>query len=100
MKQLIDESNNYLGKDYPIIQQKDDKDTVQFREDQVSIIFNRRTAELLLKAFLVDLIFNKLVEIYEQIKREVKIDLLRSLDFIQRELVIRKVELPSLKVAE
>ena len=70
-----------LGKDYPIIEKKADKDTVQFRDNQLVIASNRRTTESLLKDFLADLLSNKLEEIYEGIKKEGKIDLLGNLDF-------------------
>ena len=70
-----------LGKDYTITEEKADKDIVQLKESRVLITCNRRSAESLLKEFLADLLFNKLVEIYEQIKKEGKIDLLGNLDF-------------------
>ena len=70
-----------LGKDYPIIEKKADKDTVQFRDNQLVIASNRRTTESLLKEFLADLLLSKLEEIYEEIKQEGKIDLLGNLDF-------------------
>lgn len=68
-----------FGKDYPIVEEK--TDTVQFNEEKVSIPSNRRPPESLLKEFLADLLFNKLEEIHEEIKKEGKIDLLGNLDF-------------------
>ena len=68
-----------FGKNYPIVEEK--SETVQFNEDRVFIPFNRRSPESLLKEFLADLLFNKLEEIHEEIRKEGKIDLLGNLDF-------------------
>jgi len=68
-----------FGKNYPIVEET--TDTVQFNEERVSIPCNRRPPESLLKEFLADLLFGKLEEIHEEIKKEGKIDLLGNLDF-------------------
>jgi len=70
-----------LGEDYSIIEEKSDNDTVQFKEKGVLITFNKKPAESLLKEFLAELLFKKLTQIQEEIKKEGKIDLLGNLDF-------------------
>lgn len=70
-----------LGKEYPIIEQKSGQNKVEFKEDQLLINFKDRSAGSLLKEFLSDLLFNKVSEISETIKKEGKIDLLGNLDF-------------------
>lgn len=87
-----------LGKDYPIIEERTDKDTVQFKEDQLFITSNRKPTELLLKEFLADLLFSKLLEISEEIKKEGKIDLLGNLDFeITKKIDNKKGRIAKLK---
>jgi len=73
------EAVTIFGKDYPIVEEK--IDTVQFNEERVFIPFNKRSPESLLKEFLADLLFSKLEEIYEEMRKEGKIDLLGNLDF-------------------
>jgi len=73
------EAVTIFGRDYPIVEEK--TDIIQFNEGKVSIRSNRRLAEPLLKEFLTDLLFHKLEEIQEQIRKEGKIDLLGNLDF-------------------
>ncbi len=70
-----------LGKDYPILEERANKDIVQINKGRVSINSNRRLPESLLKEFLEGLLFNKLEEIHEEIKKGGKIDLLGNLDF-------------------
>lgn len=75
------EAVTILGKDYPIIEKKTNKDTVQINEERVLITSNIRLPRSLLKEFLTNLLFNKLEEIHKEIKNEGKVDLLGNLDF-------------------
>ena len=82
------EAVTIFGRNYPIVEET--TDTVQFNEERVSIPSNRRTPEPLLKEFLADLLFRKLEEIHEEIKKEGKIDLLGNLDFEIAERIDKK----------
>jgi len=87
-----------LGKEYPIIEQKSNQNKVEFKEDQLLIYFKDRSASSLLKNFLSDLLFNKISEISEAIKKEGKIDLLGNLDFeITEKIDNKKTRIAKLK---
>ena len=68
------EAVTIFGKDYPIVEER--TDTIQFNEERVSIPSNGRPPESLLKEFLADLLSSKIEAIYEEIRKEGKIDLL------------------------
>jgi len=90
------EAVTIFGKDYLIVEEK--TDTVQLNEERVSIPSNKNQPGSLLKEFLADLLFNKLEEIHEKIKKEGKIDLLGNLDFeIAKKIDNKKWRIAKLK---
>jgi predicted metal-dependent hydrolase len=85
-----------LDKEYSITEQKNDRNKVEFKEDQLLINFKDRSASSLLKEFLSDLLFNKVSEISEAIKKEGKIDLLGNLDFE----IVEKIDKKKTRIAK
>ena len=85
-----------LGKEYSIIEQKNDRNKIEFKKDQLLIDFKDKSTSSLLKEFLSDLLFNKVSEISEAIKKEGKIDLLGNLDFE----IIEKIDNKKTRIAK
>ena len=70
-----------FGKPYKIIEQKSNKDSVELKENKIIINKHKRTTRSLLKEFLAKLLYNKLVEIYDELRSENKVEILGDIDF-------------------
>lgn len=69
-----------FGKNYPIIAGKSGNESVQLKENQI-IINSDCQQDKIINQFLSDLLHSKLVEIFEEIKKEGTIELLGNPDF-------------------
>ncbi|HDN97984.1 MAG TPA: M48 family peptidase [bacterium] len=69
-----------FGKDSEIITEKSDRDSLEFRDNKVFITYEK-APENLLKDFLAELLYTQVCEIYEEIRKEGKIDIFGNLDF-------------------
>lgn len=87
-----------LGNEYSIIEQKNERDKVEFKEDQLLIEYEDKSPESLLDDFLSDLLFNKVSDITDSFKKEGKIDLLGTLDVeITEKIDNKKTRIAKLK---
>jgi predicted metal-dependent hydrolase len=69
-----------FGKNYPIIAEKNGNGTIQFKKNQI-VISPDCQQDKIITQFLTDLLYTKLVEIFEEIKNEGTVELLGSPDF-------------------
>ena len=87
-----------LGKKYSIIEQKNQRNKVEFKQDQLLIEYEYKSPDSLLEDFLSDLLFNKVSDIADYFKKEGKIDLLGNLDFeITKKIDNKKTRIAKLK---
>ncbi|MEM3369098.1 MAG: hypothetical protein QXP88_03295, partial [Thermoproteota archaeon] len=70
-----------LGKNTTIMEQEADRDSIQFKDDEISIKSYKKPAISLLSGFLADLLYSELFKIYEQMKKSQGIEVLGDLDF-------------------
>jgi predicted metal-dependent hydrolase len=87
-----------LGKNSTIIEQESDKDSLQFKNNKIFITSHKRPASALLEEFLAELLYSQLFNIYEQIKREERVEVFGGLDFeIVEEIDNKKQRIAKLK---
>ncbi|RLE15097.1 hypothetical protein DRJ04_01125 [Candidatus Aerophobetes bacterium] len=70
-----------FGQNSEVIEQKSDRDSLEFRDNKIFITSYERDPGFLLREFLEDLLYTQLSEIYEEIRGEGKIDVFGNLDF-------------------
>ena len=70
-----------FGKNFTVIEQRSDKDLVEFKNNKITISCCKTPASLLLNQFLADLLYSQLHKIYEQIKKARSIEVFGNLDF-------------------
>ena len=70
-----------FGKQHLLKEQRSTKDTITLKNNIIIIDSQEKTAKTLLKEFLNQLLYDKLVEISETIKAEGKVELFGDLDF-------------------
>ena len=70
-----------FGKNYTIIEQKSDRDSIQVINNKIIIKANEKSPESLLKEYLTDCLYSELIKIYEQIRKEGKFEIFGDLDF-------------------
>jgi predicted metal-dependent hydrolase len=76
MKQLT-----IFGQQNILQEMKADKDIIEQRRNIIIVSKHQKTTKTLLREFLTQLLYDKLTEIYDNIKAEGKIDLFGDLDF-------------------
>lgn len=76
MKELM-----IFGKNCRIVEQKANRDSVRFKNNKILINSYEKQASSLLKEFLADLLYSHLCKIYEQIRRDGKVEVFGGLDF-------------------
>jgi predicted metal-dependent hydrolase len=93
MKQLT-----IFGQQHILREQKSDKDTVEQRSNTIIVSKHKKTTKTLLREFLAQLLYDKLLEIYDSIKAEGKIELFGDLDFeITENIDNKKTRIAKLK---
>jgi len=71
-----------FGKDYTIeTQQRSEKDSIQQKENLILVESHTKPANTLLKEYLTELLYNQLSKMYEQIKKDGKIEVFGDIDF-------------------
>lgn len=70
-----------FGKEYTIIEKRAKKDSVRFRNKNMYINYCESRPTSLLKEFLADRLYSQLVKIYDQMRKEGKIEIHGNLDF-------------------
>jgi len=70
-----------LGEYLEVIERGSDRDSVEIRDGRILINRYKKSAEDLIKEFLAEYLYNTLFEIYDEIKREGKVEVLGTLDF-------------------
>lgn len=70
-----------FGKNSRVIEQKSDKDLVEFKNNKITVSSCKMLSSLLLNEFLADLLYSHLTKIYEKMKKEGKIEVFGDLDF-------------------
>ena len=76
MKQLT-----IFGQQHLLKEQRSDKDYVEHRSNTIIVNKHKKTTKTLLREFLAQLLYDKLLEIYDSIKAEGKVELFGDLDF-------------------
>ena len=93
MKQLT-----IFGQQHILREQKSDKDTIEQRSNTIIVNKHQKTTKTLLKDFLAQLLHDKLLEIYDSIKAEGKVELFGDLDFeITENIDNKKTRIAKLK---
>lgn len=93
MKQLT-----IFGQQNLLQERKSDKDLVEQRNNTIIVNRNKKTTKGLLREFLSQLLYEKLLEIYDSIKAEGKVELFGDLDFeITGNIDNRKTRIAKLK---
>lgn len=85
-----------FGKNYVVIEQKSDKDLVEFKNNKLVISRCKMPSGMLLDDFLANLLYSQLHKIYEQIKKEGKVEILGNLDFE----IVKKMDNKKQRVAK
>jgi hypothetical protein len=70
-----------FGKNCTILERESKKDSLQFKNNKIFITSCKRSGNSLLKEFSADLLYSQLSKIYEQIKREGRIEVFGNMDF-------------------
>ena len=93
MKQLT-----IFGQQHILIEQKSDKDTIEHRSSTIIVHKHQRSTKTLLREFLAQLLYDKLLEIYDSIKAEGKVELFGDFDFeITENIDNKKTRIAKLK---
>jgi len=85
-----------FGKNLAIIEQKSDKDLVELKNNKIIISSCEIPPSLLLNEFLVNLLYSQLHKIYDQIKKERKVEIFGDLDFE----IVEKIDNKKQRVAK
>ena len=70
-----------FGKNHAIVEQESKRDSIRVINNRIIIKTHERPPEDLLKEFLAERLYSELIEIYEQIRKEGKIEIFGDLDF-------------------
>lgn len=81
-----------FGKNSTIVEQRSNKDLVEFNNNKITISSCKMSSSLLLNEFLADLLYSQLNKIYDQIKKEGKVEVFGNLDFEIVERIDNKKE--------
>ena len=93
MKQLV-----IFGQQNLLKEQKSDKDTIEHRSNTIIVHKRQKATKTLLKEFLAQLLYDKLLETYDSIKAEGKVELFGDFDFeITENIDNKKTRIAKLK---
>jgi predicted metal-dependent hydrolase len=93
MKQLT-----IFGQQHILQEQKSDKDTVEHRSNTIIVNKHKKATKTLLREFLTQLLYDKLLEIYDNVKAEGKVELFGDFDFeITENIDNKKTRIAKLK---
>jgi len=70
-----------FGKNHAIVEQESKRDSILVINNKIIIKTHERPPEDLLKEFLAEHLYSELIKIYEQIRKEGKIEIFGDLDF-------------------
>ena len=70
-----------FGKRFSIIERRSDSDSVEIKGRVIVVNRKKRTAKSLLKEFLAEKLYSRLVEMYEEMMKCGKVEILGDLDF-------------------
>jgi len=76
MKEII-----IFGKPCKIVEQEAEKDSIKVIGDKIIVNRCKKPVKHLIREFLAEKLYNKLFEIYDEIKKEGKIEILGEMDF-------------------
>ena len=85
-----------FGKNSTIIEQRSDKDLVEFKNNKITISSCKTSSSFLLNEFLADLLYSQLHKIYDQIKKEGRVEVFGDLDFE----IVEKIDNKKQRVAK
>jgi predicted metal-dependent hydrolase len=93
MKQLT-----IFGQQHLLREQKSDKDIIEHRSNTIIVNKHKKTTKTLLREFLAQLLYDKLLETYDSIKAEGKVELFGDFDFeITENIDNKKTRIAKLK---
>ena len=93
MKQLT-----IFGQQHILKEQKSDKDHIEHKDSTIIVNRHQKTTKILLKEFLAQLLYDKLLEIYDNIRAEGKVELFGDFDFqIAENIDNKKTRIAKLK---
>ena len=93
MKQLI-----IFGQQHILQEEKSDKDIIEHRSNTIMVSKHDKTTKTLLREFLAQLLYDKLLEICDSIKAEGKVELFGDFDFeITENIDNKKARIAKLK---
>lgn len=93
MKQLT-----VFGQQHLLQEQKSDKDTIENKSNTIIVNRYKKTTKTLLREYLTQLLYDKLLEIYDSIKAEGKVELFGDFDFeITENIDNKKTRIAKLK---
>ena len=93
MKQLI-----IFGQQHILQEEKSDKDIIEHRSNTIMVSKHKKTTKTLLREFLAQLLYDKLLEICDSIKAEGKVELFGDFDFeITENIDNKKARIAKLK---
>jgi predicted metal-dependent hydrolase len=93
MKQLT-----IFGQQHILREQKSDKDNIEHRSNTIIVNKHKKTTKALLREFLNQLLYDKLLETYDSIKAEGKVELFGDFDFeITENIDNKKTRIAKLK---
>jgi len=70
-----------FGKRFSIVERRSDSDFVEVKGRVIVINRKKRTARSLLKEFLAEKLYSRLIELYEEMMKRGKVEVLGDLDF-------------------
>ena len=70
-----------FGKRFSVVERRSDSDSVEVKGRVIVVNRKRRTAKSLLKEFLAEKLYSRLVEMYEEMMKCGKVEVLGDLDF-------------------
>jgi predicted metal-dependent hydrolase len=93
MKQLT-----IFGQQHILKEQKSDKDHIEHRSNTIIVNKHKKNSKTLLKEYLAQLLYDKLLETYDSIKAEGKVELFGDFDFeITENIDNKKTRIAKLK---
>lgn len=76
-----------FGEEYEIVRGNSGEDKVDFKDGEIHVHSKSRSSSKLIKEALSDYLYTELLEIYEQIKKEKKLEILGDIKFEVKEKI-------------
>jgi len=70
-----------FGETFSVVERRSDSDSIEVKGRVIIVNRKRRTARSLLKEFLAEKLYSRLVELYKEIMKSGKVEILGDLDF-------------------